>query len=287
MENGKHYMTKDWDEDVLKFSGDFALPEMTDKEQAWIKFSEKLKVTLPPCHPPIFDRQFFYQTAASALLIATVYYLVQVAFVKEYMTPPGRTTKILLPDNSKVTLNAGSRLKFNPVTWDIERKIQFEGEGFFEITTGGSLEIVSANGVTRVLGTSVNINTRHGYEVFCFAGAVEVAVRKRKAALKSGERFLANHDGLVHKGKYSEEKAASWLRGEFYFESQPAEKVFQELERQFNIDIAHPDLSDSVYSGYFSREDLHQALEMVCFPLGLTYHRAVGRTIVVKRSSGA
>ena len=279
-------MVQEWADDLLKLSGDFSLPEMTDKENAWIRFSEKV-YQVAPSHPPIVDKYFAYRAAASFLLIATMYYLVNFAFVKEFIAESGKITEVLLPDRSKVMLSAGSSLKFNPVTWDVDRKVQFEGEGFFEIKKGLPLEISSSKGRTEVFGTSININTRDdNYEVLCFVGAVEVLSYETKQILKPGDRFHANSKGLISKSEFTKERAASWLRGEFYFESQPAKQVFRELERQFNVRISHPDLSDRVYSGYFSDEDLHQALEMVCSPLGLTYHQAAGGRIIVKKPDG-
>ncbi|MBK6285896.1 MAG: hypothetical protein IPF54_27315 [Draconibacterium sp.] len=38
-------------------------------------------------------------------------------------------------------MNAGSTLKYFPVKWKFQRKVQFEGEGYFEVAKGKSSKL--------------------------------------------------------------------------------------------------------------------------------------------------
>ena len=46
---------------------------------------------------------------------------------------PGTITRLVLPDQSVVWLNAGSRLVYPSVFDEKERKVQLFGEGYFEV----------------------------------------------------------------------------------------------------------------------------------------------------------
>ena len=51
---------------------------------------------------------------------------------------PGTITRLVLPDQSVVWLNAGSRLVYPSVFDEKERKVQLFGEGYFEVEADGS-----------------------------------------------------------------------------------------------------------------------------------------------------
>lgn len=51
----------------------------------------------------------------------------------EISSMPGTITRLVLPDQSVVWLNAGSRLVYPSVFDEKERKVQLFGEGYFEV----------------------------------------------------------------------------------------------------------------------------------------------------------
>ena len=82
-----------------------------------------------------------------------------------------------------------------------------------------------------------------------------------------GTDSLAFDDG-------SEEKPnpVTWLDGVYTFDSQPLSEVVSELQRQFNIKISmNNDLSALMYTGFFRKNKLEEALYSVTWPLGLKY----------------
>ena len=61
-----------------------------------------------------------------------------------------------------------------------------------------------------------------------------------------------------------------WSNGTFRFSKEPLENVIAELERQFGVSVEYPEM-DKTYTGFFHRDDdLKDALELVCEPMGLT-----------------
>ena len=83
---------------------------------------------------------------------------------------------------------------------------------------------------------------------------------------------------LLSGGKLSLEKISktgqtiSWINKQFFFTAAPLEQVFEEVERQFNIDIKlniHQGLS---YTGNFTLEkNPEKALNIICKPFGIKF----------------
>jgi ferric-dicitrate binding protein FerR (iron transport regulator) len=184
--------------------------------------------------------------------------------------------KVELPDRSIVHMNADSRIVYNKFLWNFNRKVIFEGEGFFEIQKGEKFEIYSSLGMTQILGTSLNIYSRPGkYEVECLSGKVAVTsnTTQKKVILLPGDGVVLNQSDL-QSYSLSTPTSPTWLKGEFYFEEENVEDVISELERQFDLEISFPEeLTNQKYTGYFDNKDLDKALKLVCEPLGLQYLR--------------
>lgn len=65
-----------------------------------------------------------------------------------------------------------------------------------------------------------------------------------------------------------------WTAGEFNFEEESLENVFDEIERQFNVSIQYSSVAERSFSGSFNRGDLEIALQVVCEPMNLTFDLA-------------
>lgn len=218
----------------------------------------------------------FYKIAASLAFIFISFYAL--IALNEVTVEVGNTAfaKVELPDRSMVHMNADSRLQYNKFLWNFNRKVSFEGEGFFEIQKGEKFEIHSTLGVTQILGTSFNIYSREGkYEVECLSGKVAVTsnATQKKVILLPGEGVVLNQSDF-QSYSLSSPTSPTWLKGEFYFEEATVEDVISELERQFDLEIYFPEeMKNQKYTGYFDNKDLDRALKLVCEPLGLQYVR--------------
>ena len=60
----------------------------------------------------------------------------------------------------------------------------------------------------------------------------------------------------------------------FSFKARPLRLVFDEIERQYGVDIVLQGEGNYLYTGYFSRnKPVEEVLELVCKPFGLTFAR--------------
>jgi ferric-dicitrate binding protein FerR (iron transport regulator) len=97
--------------------------------------------------------------AAALLLLAGIFSLLRF-YTTTKSCPAGQHLSYILPDGSSVEMNADSKITFHPLWYRFARKIDFEGEGYFEVKKSKKFEVVSESGTTEVLGTSFNIYSR-------------------------------------------------------------------------------------------------------------------------------
>ena len=99
-------------------------------------------------------------------------------------TPRGGEYALLLSDGTKVHLNAMTSLRF-PVTFDNgPRKVELEGEAYFEVCKTGQPFIVCTQGMqVEVLGTTFNISAypQEEYQTTLVNGSVKVIQKQEKA----------------------------------------------------------------------------------------------------------
>lgn len=215
------------------------------------------------------NAQWTIGIAASLFIVASMYF---VLFKKENITTiNGQYLTHTLPDDSKITINAGSILEVNHSILGNERKVNLEGEAFFEVTKGSTFVVATELGEIKVLGTSFNVLRRGSdFEVTCYSGKVQVNAAKQRAVIESNESVKLIDNQLItskHDGKTDN----SWLNGNFYFKEVSFNKVIQELQRQFDIELEIDMIKEDTYTGYFSNKDLKEALQLTLGTMGYTY----------------
>src|SRR3546814_17700403 len=81
--------------------------------------------------------------------------------------PRGGHYQLVLPDGSKVHLNAESTLKYPTRFSEHERVVELEGEAFFEVRKSETrpFKVASYGQVVEVLGTTFNVYAYHDSEI--------------------------------------------------------------------------------------------------------------------------
>ncbi len=216
-----------------------------------------------------------YVAAASVILLLGLTTVLRF-YSESYETNAGERLAVNLPDGSTVELNAETTLKYYPLWWNIERRLQMTGEAFFDVEKGNRFVVKSENGKTRVLGTSFKIYSRNeDYRVNCITGRVQVKAAKGKVILHPNEKaILVDGRGLkISQGKNTEVSTRSWKDGKFFYTKYPLKKVMEEIERQYKVEIAIDDTFDFLYTGDFSKEEesIDDVMYKVVKPFSLTY----------------
>jgi transmembrane sensor len=192
-------------------------------------------------------------------------------------TLAGEHLSIALPDGSTVELNAISALSYHPYWWRFDRKINFEGEGFFSVQKGKRFRVVSNAATTEVLGTRFNIFSRENiYKVICIEGSVKVVSNiGDKVVLKPNDKATVQSSGtILMQSNIEALPEISWKDYSFFFTAVPVSNVFSEIERQYGVIIdAHVDVN-ALYTGNFSKnQNVEEILGYICPAMGFKFIR--------------
>lgn len=158
-------------------------------------------------------------------------------------TPLGKDYYVVLPDGTKVWLNADTELIFPTHFTGARREVRLQGEAYFEVTKDKAHPFVVYNNLfsTTVLGTKFNMRTysQSAASVVLVEGKVTVESKKNKTiqTIVPGEKAQLTSSGqfeIQHVDTYA---YVQWKEGYFYFNNVPLVEIMQELGRWYNVDI--------------------------------------------------
>ncbi|TDW96578.1 FecR family protein [Dinghuibacter silviterrae] len=196
-------------------------------------------------------------------------------------TPRGGQFRVILPDGSKVLLNAASSLTYPSAFQGQTRSVTLTGEAYFDIAPGKQPFEVSAEGVdTRVLGTRFDVMA-YPDEPYLRTTLVEGKVQVAGVTLLPGREALVDHQGLrVQDGDI--ERAIAWTTGFFEFQDADIATIMREVSRWYDIDVV---FTKGDYPGrYGGRMSRYLKLSEVLAFLegnGIDHYRLEGRKLVV------
>jgi ferric-dicitrate binding protein FerR (iron transport regulator) len=237
----------------------------------------KTKTIIPKSYKRLYLKEYAIASIIIILLGISLFFSL---YTKTIYSPKGKHYTLILPDNSKIELNADTKISYKPIWWMFKREINFEGEAFFEIKKGSHFEINSTNGKTEILGTSFNIYSRKNeYKVFCKTGKVKVSsiLDEKSYTIKAGEivRYKKNKSSKDKVGTSSNE-IIHWRDNIFSFSSENLSKVIEEIELQFDVEIWNkvPDSLDYNYTGLFNKNmNIEQTLNILSKSFNISYKK--------------
>lgn len=192
--------------------------------------------------------QFWYIDKKIDLFDSTEY--------EEIIVPKGERMQVVFQDGSKATLNAGSRIKYPRKFSFSERKIQLEGEGFFEVSPNKNRPfIVDLESIkVEVLGTTFNIKAySEDPEILVTLETGKIFISNDTQAiayLKPGDK--ATYNKLTKKYSIIKPKditkASAWKNDQIIFENTPLSEVITTLSRGYNINFNITDSTTLKYN---------------------------------------
>ncbi len=223
-----------------------------------------------------------YRIAASFLLIASVigYYTYQenegTGFKESVYTAEGNKMSIVLPDETKVWLNADSRLTYasNFMAGE-DRQVYLEGEAFFDVTPDASRPfIVNTSGIAvKVLGTAFNVKSYPNdqrIQTTVVRGKVSVESTGKKngqlVMLSPNQRavFTKGSEKIVREEKVDSEEDTLWKDGWIIFDNKPFGYIIETLERWYDVQIIMEDSHSlsCTFSAKFKDKSLEEVLDI-------------------------
>jgi transmembrane sensor len=185
---------------------------------------------------------------------------IQIAY-NTISTPRGGQYQVLLPDGSKVWLNAASSLRFPTAFSGKERRVELSGEAYFEISQNPSLPFKvsiappsrSDNGggagtytplEVEVLGTAFDVEAYAedgDQRATLVSGAVKVINGAAQSVLKPGQQArVKNTPGAALQVAHVDtDEITAWKDGKFLFQSATIESIMRQLARWYDVDVKY------------------------------------------------
>lgn len=188
--------------------------------------------------------------------------------------PLGSKTKLYLPDGTLVWLNAGSHMTYSQGFGVDNRKVELEGEGYFEVKRNEKIPffVKTKDLQLQVLGTKFNFRDYpedHEVVVSLLEGKVglnNLLREEKEAVLSPDERAVLNKaNGLLTVESVTASNASQWTDGYLFFDEELLPDIAKELERSYNvkIHIANDSLKTFRFYGNFVRreQNIQEVLE--------------------------
>lgn len=161
-------------------------------------------------------------------------------------TPRGGQFRLILPDGSKVWLNAASSIRYPTAFAGKERLVEVSGEAYFEIEQNAQQPFVVSlqqDNRIEVLGTSFNVNAytdEPAMHTTLLEGAVRVSNNSGSAILSPGQQavVMGNNNIRVIQAKNPAQTVA-WKDGLFNFDGASLDDVMRQLARWYDISIVY------------------------------------------------
>lgn len=185
-------------------------------------------------------------------------------------TPRGGQYKLILPDGSKVWLNAASSLKYPVAFTGSERRVEITGEAYFEIAkdVNKPFRVQLNNMEVEVLGTHFNINAYDDEEsvrTTLLEGKVKIKAADQQQLLAPGQQArLAPGGKLKISNDVNLEETVAWKDGNFQFENSDIKSVMRQLARWYDVEVTYKGNVTKHFIGGISRNvKLSQVLLML------------------------
>ena len=198
-------------------------------------------------------------------------------------TERGKQAQLLLPDGTRVWLNAASSLTYPPAFNSSERTVTLTGEGYFEVVHNDKMPFRVKVGSREIedLGTHFNVHayaSEPGFKTTLLQGSVRIG----PVVLQPGEQASVDDKGNVKVLKGADlEQAVAWKNGMFQFDHADLKVVMGELSRWYGVDVRFEgNAASRQFGGKISRlSSLQEALQVL--ELSKVHFRIEKKIIVV------
>lgn len=227
-------------------------------------------------------------------------------------TKIGSKTNLVLPDGSKVWLNADSKISYSDDFGVAERKITLKGEAYFDVVKDSEHPfVINTSALTlKVLGTAFNVRAYPGEkntEAILIRGSLQITLHnnnKQVIVLKPNEKLAVQNeysDTTVIRKQFdhkiplvsiSEIKKSprdsvaietQWVKNRLAFSDKKLEDVALQISRWFGVEviIRGDELKNKEFSGLYNDQNLHQVMESLKLAGGFQF-KIENNTVVIE-----
>jgi len=166
--------------------------------------------------------------------------------------------KLVLPDGTKVWINAESSIRY-PLSFDgKERKVYVTGETYFEVAKDKTkpFRVVIDGIVVEALGTAFNINA-YSNEPFVSTtlveGSVLVSKNETDNVLKPGQQAkISGTDFTI--ADVDPNTVIAWKDNQFRFTNAPLDVIMRQIERWYDAEIVYEKMPSDHFNADIPRD---------------------------------
>lgn len=210
---------------------------------------------------------------------------------EEFTAPPGQRALIRLQDGTTVWLNARTTLRYPNRFSASERRVELDGEAFFEVTENQTLPfIVSTEKLSvKVTGTKFNVfayKGNSGFSTSLTEGSVVVYDPENKQTqmeLKANERAVLEGKYL-RKETFTNTNFLLWKEGIYAFDNVPFHEMARKLELYYEVTIINKnkELENFPFNCKFRQRDgIESALRTLKKIKHFTYTKDDEKNIII------
>jgi transmembrane sensor len=180
-------------------------------------------------------------------------------------TPRGGQYQVVLPDGTKIWLNALSSLRFPTAFTGTERKVELNGEAYFQIAKNVSapFKVVSTSAgqaplELEVLGTEFDLMAyadEDRQKVTLVSGAVKASTGAKQLTLQPNQQaFLDTRSNALHLiDSVNVDEITAWKNGKFQFYDASIESLMRQASRWYDVDVSYEGKIDQPFRGTIPR----------------------------------
>lgn len=273
---------------VLFLGERHAAMEAVDVDKSLADFKKKLKQKQSATKKTTSWRRYVVNIAAFLIgVICTggalgIYYQQNSSYI--ISTEAGQRAQAVLPDGTKLWLNASTSVEYHSPLFSSERRVRLEGEAYFEVkkNTHRPFIVDCSNIETKVTGTKFNLRNykeENSLKATLLEGSIEISLPikdKEEIRMAPNEQLSVNLVNLETNLEYTEKakEAISWIKGSLHFDQVTLKEIAETLERHYNVLIKIDDikLQQQRFTCDFDlSDDISQVLSILSFTKSFDY----------------
>ncbi|MGF7231771.1 FecR family protein [Arachidicoccus sp.] len=158
-------------------------------------------------------------------------------------TPRGRQFQLVLPDGTRVWLNASSSITYPTAFSGKERKVSISGEAYFEVVHNRAMPFkVEVGGqIVEDLGTHFNIMAYPDEKMIATTlveGSIKLINGHVNRILKPGQQArLDKLSGIIALKDIDTSQIIAWVHGQIVLDNTSIAELMRQISRWYNVDV--------------------------------------------------
>lgn len=204
-------------------------------------------------------------------------------------TPRGGQYQVVLPDGTRVWLNAASSLRYPTAFTGQERVVELSGEAYFEVSPQADKRFLVKTGGRHptditVLGTAFNVNAYADQQnniTTLVNGKVRVSGKSGQVVLLPSQQVVTAPGMPPVVRAANPEDVLAWKEGLFSLEGAGIEDIMQQIARWYDVEIVYEGKTDQQFVGKIPRNMKLSAVLKVLESTGWVHFSISGKTVTV------